>query len=479
MKRTTLGALAAFVVLGFMVWMQVGQQQERGISRISLESLDIDALDRIELSRQNTLALKRVADVWKLANGRDADLATVNTLLTIVSNIRSSERITADEERFADYEVDKSQGIAFEGFVGDESEVFFVIGRDSTRGSYLLYDGAVYLVANFSRFPFARADADWLEKRVFRLDASEITRVELQSAEDFGYVLEHDPNQGWRLADGVKTPESYRFDVQKAAALPSAIANLRLEQFVDPNANAVEFSENADRLLVTAKESQYELVVGPETEAGSFYAQLASSPEDIFEIPAQSKHSAVKTLDAFRDLTLIELNPADVVALELVKEKRKLVFKRGDAGWELASSSEKVPEDFELDPTAIDRRLTSLGRAIAMQLVPNTSEKAAGFSKPYATVKAIASDGSEAQLTIGAELETGDVKTRYAQGNKDPLIYMITGYLTETLVAGLDSFKKSEQPSGSAGITPEALQQLPPEIREAVMERLRQEQGQP
>ena len=80
MNRTTLTALAVFAILLLAVVLRVGQETERGISRISLAHVKPDAIDRIVVRGDNPAEFRKDGEIWRLANGREAEANAVMRL---------------------------------------------------------------------------------------------------------------------------------------------------------------------------------------------------------------------------------------------------------------------------------------------------------------------------------------------------------------------------------------------------------------
>ena len=485
MNRTTLTALAVFAILLLAVVLRVGQETERGISRISLAHVKPDAIDRIVVRGDNPAEFRKDGEIWRLANGREAEANAVMRLMESIPKIASSDLVTRDPNRFAEFGLDEEGGAGLQAYSGDRVLAEFVVGQQARGGTYVLVEDGVYKVAGIYRGAFSRPD--WLERRLFKDELAAVTQVELRLAGQPAYTITSQGNE-WPLLDPNSVPKGFRFDARAAYRLANTFLALRAKDILDedPGAEKTGLGEGADVLayVLEADEGEgtrYELRLGAETDGGDVYAEIVGR-DDILTLNPQAARNLRKAATDLRDLSLVRLDPAKVKKLHIVDGKRRLELQKQETGWEIASSTEPEPDDFVLDPIAIQRRLAAFANARGVSLADSKKLKKTRLNKPQAEVSATLDDDSVVALAFGRETKDEDKRAvLYAKGNADDEVYWVTASTRTSLTGGLDTFKKRapvSRPGGIPNLDPETLSNLPPEVREALLKQLREQHQQ-
>jgi hypothetical protein len=482
MRRSTLISIAVFLALLVAVMLRVGRQTERGISRISFAEVAIDTTDRLEISGSNAVELTKDGEIWRLANGREADRNAVRQLLEAIPTIASSDLVTREPNRFSDYQVDAEGGTGVQVFSGERWLAAFVVGKSAPGGAYLLVDGGVYRAPRLPTGLFSRPSSAWLERRLFKDPIEEVAKVEVKLGEGNAYALVNQDGK-WELEDSSVAPEGFRFDAKEAQRLATALLNTRAMEFLaeDPGVETTQLDENADLLAYTLKAEEgigerRELRLGAKTEGAEVYAQVSGS-NDIITLAEGTARGLRKPVSDLRDLSMIRVDKEKVVELQIVDRENRLVLQKKDTGWEIATSSQKVPDDFEPDQSQVAHRLARFAGMQAVSLADSKAPKKTGLGRPSAEITATLEDGSVVTLAFGKETEEEGRKFVYARGNADEEIYWVTRFSRETLTGGLDTLKETGPAPVPGGIDPDAFSKLPPDVRKALMKQLRQRAG--
>ena len=180
----------------------------------------------------------------------------------------------------------------------------------------------------------------------------------------------------------------------------------------------------------------------------------------------------------------IDYPPLDGVALEIANGDDRLRFERNpDKTWKIAKATEKTPEGFELEPKAIEQRIVALRSLRATTVAPPGAKT--GLDKPSATLTATDDKGQSVAAVFGADTKQDDRDAVFARGNADEEAYVVAKFTRDNLTGGIATFAHQDQPpggvaggpaSGLGAIDPAALQNLPPEVRQQLLQQLVQEQ---
>jgi hypothetical protein len=478
-KKSTLLAALFFAVLLVGVLATLREKPERGMSRISFTKVDSQAITRLVTSGKSAVEIRKEGDTWKLADGKRADAAGVKRLLETIPRIESGNVVTQNEERFAELEVDDAKGTRIRAFVEDREVADFVVGKAARGGAHIRVDDATYAARGISPAVFVRDAAGWVDKAVFTVDPKTVERVEVQLADGTSYALVQSEEQ-WALEDPSILPAGFRFDPNQARTLAQSVIHARASEVLDadPGAEKTGLEKGDVFTLVSKDKSKAALALGGDNEAKNVYAR-ADGWKELLTLPPHSARALRKAPTDLRDLTLMRANTTNAKRLEIEKDKQLLVLAKDGETWKIESSSEKVPDDFKLDPMRVTQRVASVAGSRALGVA--SDPKAARLDKPTAQVRVVQEDGSEAKLVFGADTKQDGRDAVFARGNADDQVYLVTTFARDDLTRGIDSFAVQPEPAGGApgglqGIDPAALEKLPPEVRESLLQQMQQDQ---
>mgnify|MGYP002410133992 CR=1 FL=1 len=473
MKKGTILASVVFVALLIGAALSLSRKPERGITRLSFATIDKAGIDKLQITGPNPVELQKKDGKWVLANGKEADQTAVQNALDAIPKIDSSDLVTRSSERFAEYEVDDAKGTKLVAWAGAQKVAEAVVGKAGGSGTFVRSGGAVYSVRGVSSYLFSKPVSSWMQLKIFADAFDDVSRLEVALHGQPPYALVKKESD-WQLEDPSVAPAGFRFDKNVARTLVSSVVNLRAKEFVDadPGAEATGL-EQADLFAFVGKDgARRELKLGKAREDKSLFARAAGH-DDLFVVQEYSGRALRKGLADLREMTLMKLETEKAAKLAIRDGKTELVFEKQGADWKIGRSTEVVPKDFELDPAAVLRRLNAVKNARALSITDPGATS--GAWKPSGTVTVTFEDGTNATLAFGAATKHEEQDAYLARGNADSETYVVTKYLRDDTLRGLQSFKKVAQQMPPQ-IDPSALDQLPPEVRKSLQEQIARQQ---
>jgi hypothetical protein len=480
MKKSTIVAVVVFLGLLVLVFMMLGRKEERGITRISLASIQTSDLDRIAITGKNPIEMKRQDKTWILSDGRPADADSVQKLIEAIPKIESSDLVTKDPNRFAELEVDAEKGTQISVYSNNKLVAEFTVGKSAAGGSHVKIKDGVYLVRQLYAYAFSKSASSWHQLKLFDAKIEDVTKVEVAIKNTPPYTLVK-KEENWVLEDPKVVPENFRFDPASGQSLVSSFVNLRAQDIAldNPPAEKTSLDKDYDLLSFTDKSgTKQELHIGKNGENNTVYVQPAGKT-DVFLLNKYSADNLRKKVVDLRDLKMIQLDIEKTQKLSITDGKKNLVFEKQGADWKIGKSSDKLPGDFELDPQAVTRRLQSLANARAVN-VSSENAPQTGLATPEALVSATLEDGSTVSLVFGKQTKQEEREVVFAKGNVDKEVYLASKSLRTSLTGGLDTFKKRPMPpqGGFNNLDPQALSKLPPEVRAGLMKQMQEQKQQ-
>ncbi|HSD09958.1 MAG TPA: DUF4340 domain-containing protein, partial [Candidatus Binatia bacterium] len=274
---------------------------------------------------------------------------------------------------------------------------------------------------------------------------------------------------------GISVPEGFRFDASAARTLTSTLVGTQAKDILDeaPDTGQAGLGEEADVLTfyAGADASPRTLRLGKDTEGSAVYAQ-ASTFDETLTVPSYVAKNLRKRFEELRDLSLMSFDAAAAKRLELQNGSDRLAFTKVDGEWRLEDSSEEK-EDFELDPNLVTRRIAEIARLRGLAFAEGEATK---LPEPSASVTITGAADESITLAFGKETKWEDQDAVIAEGNADDRLYIVQARARDNVLRGLDSFRRQASPAGALGnLDPEALQGLPPEVRDSLMQKIAEE----
>jgi hypothetical protein len=477
MNKSTLLAVLVFVALAVGAVSTMREKPERGITRISFTQIDPDAVDRLVIRGADEVVLTREGELWKI-NGKRADGSAVERILESIAGLSSSDLATESEERFAELEVNEEKGTAVQVFLADQKLAELVIGSSARGGSHVRVGDAVYTVRGIHRAAFAREADSWIEKRIFFDDVDAVTRVEVALADQPAYALVKE-DAAWKLEDPTLMPPGERFDADLASRLIRSLVGARAAELLDEDPGAAAgLGAGADQLRFSVGDAeQRSLALGSAQEDGAVYAR-SSEREPVLTIRQGTVAELRKTVRELRDLSLLAFDTGTVEKIAIGDGASSLTLEKDGGGWRIAESSQTVEDDYALDVGAVHGRISRLAGLKALaEADASLIAEGGGFDDSAASVSLSGGADDPATLTFGATVQWDDREVVLARGSVDDRTYLVEPYIRDQVLGGLASLKQRPAPPGGGlgGLDPQALQNLPPEVRESLLKQMQQQ----
>jgi hypothetical protein len=425
-KTLALALLALLLLLINLV--DAGTTGRLAADRPVLAAVDRDTASRIEIASalekvvlQGTPTGKQGVGedkvAWALAGPitGDADPISVRNLLAV---FRKETPLDArvDTGNFDTYGLDAGNGILVEIWQGGEApHLSLTVGNDGPNGtSYVRLSGsdAVYRARVGGRARYAKAAAEWRNRRVFDLDPPAVASLELSRPGQAGLRLvrteDRAPAAGAEARPGwVLDPDpGFPTDPVDADALIAGLCGLRVGAFLPPEPPP-GFDPPLATLTLTATDGAVRRVdVGGSPPDGAFLLRVEGRPE-LLRVARAPIAAALVAPEALRDRTLLRFERTSVDTLAFESPRLPAVLLQQDLATNLWSVLQ--PANVDVDLKLVFFMVNTLAELRAESFV-ELPPAAVGLSEPQATITARFLDGSGARLRVGRD--TSDARGR-------------------------------------------------------------------
>lgn len=221
--------LVIFVVLvGFLVFRQYAPSltQETSAYTEKTKVVSPQSVASIEISNPSgSVQLKKEADIWKV-NGKKADMAKINSLLSSLLPAIAPELIAQTDKRHKELEL--TDDLATK--IKLDNKLTVLTGKSGGSGIYVRFDSdpAVYLLKNN---PSVTSTASvWYDKTILAVDQTKITKITFRE----GDAIKMLAKDGDRWKGGSKEVEKNKVD-----PILSQISNLTAQSFFDATSGSI------------------------------------------------------------------------------------------------------------------------------------------------------------------------------------------------------------------------------------------------
>lgn len=346
----------------------------------------------------------------------DADPISVRNLLAI---FRKETPLDAqvDTGNLDTYGLDAGNGILVEIWQGaaEAPHLSLTVGNDGPNGtSYVRLSGsdAVYRARVGGRARYAKAAAEWRNRRVFDLDppqvaALDVTRpglppLRLVRTEDRAPAAGGEARPGWVLDPDPGFPT----DPVDADALLAGLCGLRVGAFL-PAEPPPGFDPPLATLTLTATDGTARRIdVGGSPPEGAFLLRVEGRPE-LLRVARAPVAAALASPEDLRDRTLLRFERGSVDTLSFESPRMPPVLLQQDLATNLWSVLQ--PANVDVDLKLVFFMVNTLAELRAESFVA-LPPAAVGLSEPQATVTVRFLDGTGARLRVGRD--TTDTRGR-------------------------------------------------------------------
>jgi hypothetical protein len=273
-------------------------------------------------------------------------------------------------------------------------------------------------------------------------------------------------------------PDGQRFDAEAAARLVNALATARADEVLkDESDQPTGLGDEADRIVyrVAGDDAERTLLLGA-TADSSVYAR-SSARDHVLKLRSSVAEALRKSLPDLRDWNIVRLDPQQVKRLSIENGAERLVLENREGTWAIGEATPAAADDFVFDPKTVQRRLTEMVRTRAVAESEAAAVDAATASQK---VTATLNDDTAVTVAFGAEVPWQERTAVQALGNADARTYLVEKGVRDQLLGGLESFARVEPIAPAmgnlGGLDPEALKNLPPEVRDSLLKQMAEEQ---
>jgi hypothetical protein len=275
---------------------------------------------------------------------------------------------------------------------------------------------------------------------ILKLDASAITRLDLEKKDTKPIVLMKSDSGGWKIA----APLPLGADQTAVSGVLSTVSSLTSERVVEDKATDLKqygLDQPAFQLELTEKDNKTQkLLIGDDTPtSGAAYAMLAGDPR-VFTLATYAKTSLDKGLNDLRDKRLLSVNPDKISRIELVRKNQTIEFGRNKDEWQILKPKPLRADSFQVSELA--RKLTDA----RMDLSSSDSKDAAlAFAHAMQLLTAKVTDESGTQELQVRKPQAGqNSDSYYAKSSAVDGIYKINSDLGQALDKGVEGFRNKK-----------------------------------
>lgn len=514
---------AVFVVLGGLWFATRDTQPSVGVKTLAVAAIKADDIESVtitipgkekkpegapaegpvvsEREPAQTVSLSRDGAGFVVAGAGGSRFAAEDTavdgLLKGIAEFAPGDRIANDKSKLADFEIDDERALRVVVKAKGGPGLDLLFGRPAKSGGTTVRaaGSSDVFVAKGNLGMLAKKDLlQWRKKGIVSAKADEITGVTIARADGSTIELKATTEEvpapegapegtgpstktTWSLARPTTLPAGYRLDTQALSRVAASVASLRAVDFADGKSD-VDAGLAGPHTTVTATLKAGGPVVvhlGGLDDKKRLHVRKDGDSQ-IYLVPEYTAKNLDKSIDDFRELTLMTAGIDDVVSATITGGGTKVVVKKDDAGWKLVEPK-AAPAGFDVGQ--IQAAVQGLLRLRGTRVLVGESDKTLGAPGPAlsVTLKSGVVQAVKFGGPVDAAAPTGDVKALGSDG----LVYVVGAFAKGRYEKPADLFKKPPAPppgmpgmgGGGGGIS--GLESLPPDVRAKLEASLKQQ----
>jgi hypothetical protein len=480
MNRTTLISIGVFVALGLAYVATREKEVSVGIKKFVFPKVNADSIDSIEVSGAQSAKLSKENGKWfviepsKADKKFAADESAVKSTLDALADFKAPDFVTEKNEKQTEYEIDSTKGLNLKA-MGSGVNVNLVLGKAGKNGGTyvrLASSSEIYTTQSGLAY-FVKKDVNgWRNRAITVAKLEDVTKINIRHAD--GEVVQLG-NEGSETKLLSSMPAGFRFDAAAARNVVSSLSTLSAQGFSDGETDeALGLVNAAASIEVEMKEGKSaKLIFGSAKPDGTRVLRVQGDAQ-VYLVPSWQFDSVARRVDGLRDLSLMNFDVSKVTKMEVSFGSKKAVVQKDSSSWKLLEPK-AAPAGFEFDAAQVNVQLERLKSFRASRTAANISDAQAGIGKPSAFVEVTLEGGAKQALRFGSALPSdAGVSELYLKGSADSLVYAGASGQRSPYENPVDLFKKP--PPAPDWANAKGLDQLPPEIREQLMQQMRQQQ---
>lgn len=474
-------AFAFFAILAVVV--NVMPTSTQSAQTLDLPKVAAEDVTKIQtLNTDNPVTLEKKGSEWVLMPGEfKADEKAVAGAIESLVDIKTGHMVSKNPRTHKQYKVSDDDFTVVVSTAAGEAYKLIIGQKDDEKqdprspqkpgGDYVRLAGEkrVFTTAGRLKSKLDREARQWRDRQVVSFDKEKASRLTLNS-DDEKLVFTKGEDGKWNFETRpAAVTDDYKLDSEKVQQVINALANLNASEFVDENVNLTEegIQPPLNSATVEIKDgAPITIFLGKENDK-KYYAKK-SDGDQVYLVSSFHADKIRRNISGLRDMRLADFDPTQAVKIDIRDGDRKLGF-TFDKKWNIAQSTEAVPEDFLLDDTKVKNIVRSAARFQGSDYIGKSAPGSAGLSNPAGLVSVTLSDGSTHQIKIGNQAEEKKV---YTAGD-DGYVFLANDGAAKRLLKNLSELKVAkakQQPT----LSPDALKNLPPEVAQQLLQQQRQ-----
>jgi hypothetical protein len=437
-----IACLILLALVGLLYWSEHRQPASAVPADASLAILKLDegSITGLQLKKKDAapiLLAKANSGDWQITQPQplSADQNMVSGMLGVLSSL-NAERLV--EDKATDLKAYGLETPALEVDVATKNgEAKLLLGDDTPAGQavYAMHvgDPRIFTLASFNKSSLDKSLNDLRDKRLLKLDAGKIDRIELvKGTQDL--ELARNPSTAKDEAAGtgaewqILKPRPLRAGEPQVEELARKLAEASMElSGSEPADEAAAFAHATP--LVTAKVNNgsgiQELQIRKDKDA--YYAK-SSAVDGAYKVSAELAQALDKSVDDLRNKKLFDFGFSEPGKVELHSGAQAYFLTQGTRGYDWWSNGKKM------DPESVETLLGKLRNLTA------TSFADSGFTSPTIEATVTSGDGKHVEKVLIAP--AGD--HYIAQRASEPELYQ----LDASAVEGLQKAAAGIKPAG-------------------------------
>ena len=474
--KKTIIWIAAFAVMTLAAILVHVIPSNGPAEKMELPTVTRDNVVKMELSKGgNALTLEKSDDAWIMNPGQlRASPRKVERLLDSVAAFSVGGVITKKAGMHDQYDVG-SAGTTLSITTKEGPGWSLVIGKDTEdkSGSYVRQPDSdkVYISFRSLGSMLNLEPSYWHDRRMIYFEKDAPTALKINAPKGvFSFVK--NPDSGWGFETTPDNlPSDFILDPQRVQRVVDSLSNMTAVNFGAPDTDAEKAGMNSPNLTATITLPGKDPVVVKigDKEAKNYYAQVQGDPT-FYLVTEYNYKNLNKDLEEFRNLFVTSFDEAKAKKVEIRDfTKSKSVTLVKDGAWKIESANPEPDPSFVMDPVKVANVVKGASQYEARAYVGKTPPEKAGLSKPNATLIVTMDDGNTHTIRFGKDADENDL---YVQGDKG-FVFSARKVTRDMLVKGLDDLKVSAKQQVEPTFSADALQNLPPDLREQILQKQR------
>ena len=261
----------------------------------------------------------------------------------------------------------------------------------------------------------------------------------------------------------VNITSDFREDKEGLVALVRNIINLQAAGFIDEHR---ELSHPKITIKVGLADGERVLSLYSADQQGRYLAKK-SQEDQIYEIAQGVIDRIVKPIEELRDMSVLKFDKSHVAKITIRAAKELVILTKKD-NWTIAEP-EKLPNDFEFDPTSVSDLLSSLSALHGQRLARAQKDVAVNSQWQKDWLVELVSEKGEPIHVFADKIKAS--KDEYlVKGNIDGNTYVVNAAKIGQLFLGLKAFKKEEFELPPIEENTRGFESLPVDVQRKLLE---------